>query len=57
MSSQKQQPAKTSKLDQLRERQQNGSWRRRAGQQHASGKVTARGGLISCSMRQLSGIR
>jgi propionyl-CoA carboxylase beta chain len=45
MSSQKQQPAKTSKLDQLRERQQKaeaGGGEARVEKQHSAGKMTAR---------------
>jgi propionyl-CoA carboxylase beta chain len=45
MSSQKQQPAKTSKLDQLRDRQQRaeaGGGAARVEKQHAAGKMTAR---------------
>ena len=45
MSSQKQQPAKTSKLDQLHERQQQaeaGGGATRVDKQHAAGKMTAR---------------
>src|SRR2546429_6567532 len=45
MSSQKQQPAKLSKLDQLRERQQQaeaGGGAARVEKQHAAGKMTAR---------------
>ncbi|HVS21175.1 MAG TPA: acyl-CoA carboxylase subunit beta [Pyrinomonadaceae bacterium] len=45
MSSQKQQPAKTSKLDQLREREQRadaGGGAARVEKQHAAGKMTAR---------------
>src|SRR4029078_5155596 len=45
MSSQKQQPAKTSKLDQLRERQKQaeaGGGEARVEKQHSAGKMTAR---------------
>src|SRR5436190_24027896 len=45
MSSQKQQPAKTSKLDQLREREKQaelGGGAARVEKQHAAGKMTAR---------------
>src|SRR2546427_8289654 len=45
MSSQKQQPAKLSKLDQLREREQRaeeGGGEARVEKQHAAGKMTAR---------------
>ncbi len=45
MSSQKQQPAKLSKLDQLREREQRaeeGGGTARVEKQHAAGKMTAR---------------
>src|SRR5436305_13065393 len=45
MSSQKQQPAKLSKLDQLREREQraeDGGGTARVEKQHAAGKMTAR---------------